>query len=115
LFSQTLTPTIERLVPLDDVWLALTLTLTLERQVPLDDVWLALTLTLTLTLTLNLERQVPLDDVWLALCKYFGKGKARALATFKQIDSDRTGTLDVTEFKIFIAMLNLKLKDSELE
>jgi Ca2+-binding EF-hand superfamily protein len=59
------------------------------------------------------DEGVELHDAWLSLCKYFGKGKARALATFKQIDTDRGGTLDETEFKIFIAMLNLKLTDRE--
>jgi Ca2+-binding EF-hand superfamily protein len=62
----------------------------------------------------NPEEEVPLHEAWLALSKYFGKGKAKALATFKQIDTDRGGTLDPNEFRIFIAMLNLKLSDAEL-
>jgi len=61
----------------------------------------------------NEEEGIELHDAWLALCKYFGKGKARALATFKQIDTDKGGSLDETEFRIFIAMLNLKLSDKE--
>ena len=48
-----------------------------------------------------------LHDAWLALCKYFGpQRKARALATFKQLDTDQSGTLDKTEFKMFIAMVS---------
>jgi len=58
---------------------------------------------------------VELHDAWLELCKYFGKGKARALATFKAIDTDGGGTLDKAEFRVFVAMLNLKLSDDELE
>jgi Ca2+-binding EF-hand superfamily protein len=57
---------------------------------------------------------VELHDAWLELCKYFGKGKARALATFKAIDTDGGGTLDRAEFRVFVAMLNLKLSDLEL-
>jgi len=61
------------------------------------------------------EAKPELHEAWLELCKYFGKGKARALATFKQIDLDGGGTLDRAEFRIFIAMLNLKLSDPELD
>ena len=56
-----------------------------------------------------IDESVELHDAWLALCKYFGpQRKARALATFKQLDTDRSGTLDQMEFKMFIAMVRKK-------